>query len=33
VPAALRPAVATLQAIVEGGGLGGPVDRVTQAPA
>jgi hypothetical protein len=33
VPAALRPAVATLQAIVEGGGRGGPVHRVTQAPA
>ena len=33
VPAALRPAVATLDAIADGGGRGGPVHRVTQAPA
>jgi hypothetical protein len=32
VPAALRPAVATLDAIADGGGRGGPVHRVTQAP-
>lgn len=33
VPAALRPAVATLDAIADGGGRGGPVHHVTQAPA
>ena len=33
VPAALRPAVSTLRAIVEGGGRGGPVHSITQAPA
>jgi hypothetical protein len=33
VPAVLRPAVATLDAIADGGGRGGPVHRVTQAPA
>jgi hypothetical protein len=33
VPAALRPAVATLDAIADGGGRGGPVRHVTQAPA
>ena len=33
VPAALRPAVATLDAIADGGGRGGPVHGVTQAPA
>jgi hypothetical protein len=33
VPAALRPAVATLDAIADGSGRGGPVHRVTQAPA
>jgi hypothetical protein len=33
VPAALRPAVATLDAIANGGGRGGPVHRVIQAPA
>jgi hypothetical protein len=33
VPAALRPAVATLDAIADGGGRGGPVHRVIQAPA
>ena len=32
VPAALRPAVATLDAIADGGGRGGPVHHVTQAP-
>jgi hypothetical protein len=32
VPAALRPAVATLEAIANGGGRGGPVHEVTQAP-
>ena len=33
VPAALRPAVATLDAIADGAGRGGPVHHVTQAPA
>jgi hypothetical protein len=33
VPAALRAAVATLDAIADGGGRGGPVHHVTQAPA
>jgi hypothetical protein len=33
VPPALRPAVSTLRAIVEGGGRGGPVHSITQAPA
>jgi len=33
VPAALRPAVATLDAIADGGGRSGPVHHVTQAPA
>jgi hypothetical protein len=33
VPAALRPAVATLEAIADGGGRGGPAHQVTQAPA
>jgi hypothetical protein len=33
VPSALRPAVATLDAIADGGGRGGPVHRVTQAPS
>jgi hypothetical protein len=33
VPAALRPAVDTLDAIANGGGRGGPVHHVTQAPA
>lgn len=33
VPAPLRPAVATLDAIADGGGRGGPVHHVTQAPA
>ena len=33
VPAALRPAVATLDAIADGGGRGGAVHHVTQAPA
>jgi hypothetical protein len=33
VPAALRPAVSTLRAIVEGGGRGGPVHSIAQAPA
>jgi hypothetical protein len=32
VPAALRAAVATLDAIADGGGRGGPVHHVTQAP-
>ena len=32
VPAALRPAVATLDAIADGAGRGGPVHHVTQAP-
>jgi len=32
VPAALRPAVATLQSIVEGSGRSGKVHHVTQAP-
>ncbi len=32
VPAGLRPAVATLDAIADGGGRGGPVHHVTQAP-
>jgi hypothetical protein len=33
VPAALRPAVSTLRSIVEGGGRGGLVHSITQAPA
>lgn len=33
VPAALRPAVATLDAIADGTGRGGSVHHVTQAPA
>ena len=33
VPAALRPAVATLDAIADGAGRGGPVHHVTQAPS
>jgi hypothetical protein len=33
VPASLRPAVSTLRSIVEGGGRGGPVHEVRQAPA
>jgi len=33
VPAALRPAVDTLDAIANGGGRGGPVHHVTQGPA
>jgi hypothetical protein len=33
VPAALRPAVATLDAIADGGGRGGRVQHVTQEPA
>jgi hypothetical protein len=33
VPAALRPAVATLDAIADGAGRGGPVHHVTRAPA
>ncbi len=33
VPASLRPAVATLDAIADGAGRGGPVRRVTQAPS
>ena len=33
VPRALRPAVATLDAIADGAGRGGPVHQVTQAPA
>jgi hypothetical protein len=33
VPAALRPAVSTLRSIVEGGGRGGRVHSITQAPA
>ena len=33
VPAALRPAVATLDAIADGSGRGGHVHHVTQAPA
>jgi hypothetical protein len=32
VPAALRPAVSTLDAIADGAGRGGPVHHVTQAP-
>jgi hypothetical protein len=32
VPAALRPAVATLDAIADGAGRSGPVHQVTQAP-
>jgi hypothetical protein len=33
VPAALRPAVATLDAIADGAGRAGPVHHVTQAPS
>lgn len=33
VPAALRPAVAMLDAIADGAGRGGPVHHVTQAPS
>ncbi len=33
VPSALRPAVSALRSIVEGGGRGGPVHSITQAPA
>jgi hypothetical protein len=33
VPAALRPAVSTLDAIADGAGRGGPVHHVTQAPS
>jgi hypothetical protein len=33
VPATLRPAVATLDAIADGAGRGGPVHHVTQAPS
>ena len=33
VPTTLRPAVATLRSIVEGGGRGGAVHSITQAPA
>jgi hypothetical protein len=33
VPASLRPAVAALDAIADGGGRSGPVHHVTQAPA
>ena len=33
VPAALRPAIGTLDAIADGAGRGGPVHHVTQAPS
>ena len=33
VPPALRPAVATLDAIADGGGRGGPVHQVAQGPS